>query len=325
MVKGASGGGKRARGIQRGVQRHKVKTILTPDDEPHRQHGRVSIPKGIPETDETNQDQIKNTVTQNEDHTMGNPQLLIVQKAKIQKNEPTLLGVRHATYFHLGRTLFATCSHACQKLRLVGFKQLANGTYVRQDLRDTILRFVLLFVGVAAMGHKICATVVVTARQGLGLQTCCCIAVSLYFINSFCVSLGVVARPGETADVINSWRHVFHLTGDDRLFGKPVPLEDILTVLKLLTAILLYQVIALAVSMASIAGPFTTMPVFLLPTIESFGLIPAAWPVPRLVWQLLVFPLEYAIFLQTALAGSLCGSIFIVSVGIQKFCVDRLG
>ena len=249
---------------------------------------------------------------------------MIVEKAKIPKLEPTLLGARHATYFYVGRKCFVAYSHPCQKLRLVGFKQLATGTYVSQDQRDTILWFILLMVVIVAMGHKIWATVVVTARQGLGLETCGCIAVSLYLINSFCVSLGVVARPVESADVLNSWRHVFDLTGDDRLVGKSVLLEDILTALKLLTVILLYQVVALVASMASIAGPFTTMPVFLLPTIESLGLVPAAWPVPRLVWQLLLFPLEYAIFLQAAMAGSLCGSIFIITVGIQKFCVDRL-
>ena len=137
-----------------------------------------------------------------------------------------------------------------------------------------------------------------------------CTSHLLIYVVSFCVSLGMVAKPNETMDLLNSWPFIFSCLKELR-GSTPCQYDDLSTSLKIIAVFVATQGIALAGALLSLA--FSRLPTCLFPTAERFGLIPDGL-LPRFEWQLVFFPLEYMMYLPPMFSTPLAISMLLMLV-----------
>ena len=53
--------------------------------------------------------------------------------------------------------------------------------------------------------HKTVGLVIIFFREELNIRTFMCTCLFLIYLSAFCVSLGMIAKPTETIDRLNSW------------------------------------------------------------------------------------------------------------------------
>ena len=147
-----------------------------------------------------------------------------------------------------------------------------------------------------------------------------CITLFLAYFDSVCVSLGVIIRPKETMDLLNSWPVILSCLKELR-HDVPSPFNDISESFELMALLLISQGIAVAAALFSLA--FSTLPACYFPLVESLGLIPDGL-LPRFAWQLIFFPLEYATVLPLMLIHSFAGGIIFIVVAVYKIYINEL-
>src|SRR4051794_30416992 len=119
----------------------------------------------------------------------------------------------------------------------------------------------------------------------------------------------------ETLDLLNSWQYILAacLEGRDAgASGEPMMsvFEDVPTRLKIFGVFVPGQAIALWGAMVPLVFP--DLPGCILPTLRRFGLITHGL-LPDLVWQIIMFPLEYASYLSPMLIATLAADIAFIT------------
>ena len=137
------------------------------------------------------------------------------------------------------------------------------------------------------------------------------------------LSLGVLVRPEETVDLLNSWPQILSCIQEIR--REPPRLssfDEVSTSVKTVDVLLVSQGIALVAAVITVITSNLTACLF--PLVKRLGIIPEGI-LPHFGWQLLFFPLEYLTYIPPMFITSLSGAILMVLVGVLKLCMQELG
>ena len=230
------------------------------------------------------------------------------------------LGIEESAYFSWGKRCFDFWFFCCQKLYLAPFTRTATGQYVPWDGKSKHIHYFTWFLMFLILLHKAWGLSIILLYEELKMETFLCISLFLVYFVPFCVSLGVIARPKETMDLLNSWPIILSCLKEVR-HDVSSPFDDMSEAFELIALLLMTQGIAVTAALLSLA--FSTLPTCYFPLLERMGLIPEA-VLPRFGWQLIFFPLEYATSLPAMLIGAFAGSIVLIVVGVFNIYTNEL-
>ena len=231
-----------------------------------------------------------------------------------------ILGVEESVWFSVGGKCFDFWFYWCEKLYLVPFTRTAGGIYVALDRKSQVIHYFVWFLKFLMLLHKAWGLGTMLVYEELKIETFMCISLFLIYFVSICISLGVVGRPKETMDLLNSWPYILSSLKELRN-DVPSEFEDLSEAFELVAQLLASQGVALAAALLSLA--FSTLPTCYFPAIESLGLIPEG-VLPRFAWQLIFFPLEYATYIPPMLIVPLNTSISLILVGVYRIYITEL-
>ena len=253
----------------------------------------------------------------------GVPKNKIRSKPQTNKSDGKrrVFGIEESVYFSLGKRCFDFWFFWSEKLYLAPFARTATGNkYVPLGGRRKDVHYFAWFFMFLMFLHKTWGLVVILLSQELKMETFMCISQFLFYFDTFCLSLGVIVRPQETMDLLNSWPILLSFLKELRN-DVPSPLDDISLALELIALFLMTQGVAVTSALLSLA--FSTLPTCYFPLVESLGLIPDG-VLPRFAWQLIFFPFEYVTALPAMLMESLAGSIILIVLGVYKLYTNEL-
>ena len=251
-------------------------------------------------------------------HKIQSKPLELTEGTKV--TERTVLGVGESVYFSLGKRCFDFFFCWSGKLYLVPFGRTASGQYVPLDKKSKLIHYLVWLVQFLMLLHKSWGLGVILLHGKLKVETFMCTSLFLVYFVGFCISLGVVAQPKETMDLLNGGPFMLSCLAELQN-NVPTPFDDVSEALKLIAAILVTQGIALVAALLSLV--FSNLPTCYFPLLESFGLIPQGW-LPRFAWQLIFFPLEYATYLPPMLIAPVAPSVLLVMVGVYRIYMNEL-
>ena len=239
---------------------------------------------------------------------------------KLKEGERTVLGVAESFYVSTAAKCFEFWFYCCGKLYLAPFTRTESGEYVPLDRKSKLIHSFVWLAKLLMLLHKLVGTVVILLREGLKIETFMCTSHLLIYLVSFCISLGMIARPKETIDLLNSWPYILSCLKEIRK-DVPSPFDDLSAALKIMAVLVATQGIAVAAALLTLA--FSTLPTCYFPAAEYLGLIPDGM-LPRFAWQLMFFPMEYLTYLPPMLSTPLCGSLFLILVGVHRMVGHEL-
>ena len=225
-----------------------------------------------------------------------------------------ILGLGEHFYLSIARKCVEVWLYWCSKLYLTPFTRTATGQYVPLDPRSKLIHFFVWFVKFLMLLHKLAGLTIILMYEELKIETFMCTSYFLIFLVSFGISLGMIARPKETMDLMNSWPYILSCLRELQNDELSV-FDDLSTALKITSVFLVTQGIAITAAFCSLV--FSTLPTCYFPTAESLGLIPHGL-LPRFAWQLLFFPLEYITNLPPMFSAPFAGSLILILVGVFK-------
>ena len=213
----------------------------------------------------------------------------------------------------MGKKCFEFWFYSCSKPYLVPFTRTPDGKYIPLDRKSKLIHHFVWFVKLVMLLHKLVGLASMLLYEGLKMETFMCTSHFLIYLVSFSISLSMIGRPMETMDLLNGFPLMLScLKGHRR--GVTM-FDDLSASFKLIAVLVVTQGIALPAALLSLT--FSTLPTCWFPTAESLGLIPDGL-LPRLAWQLIFFPLEYATYLPPMFSASLAGSLLGITVGVHK-------
>ena len=239
-----------------------------------------------------------------------------------KKDTSTLLGISKSSYSHCGAKCFDFLFHGCVIFHVVPFRRTPSGKYVPLDWKQKIAHYAVLSLWIVLTVQKPFVILRMLLHEELRIETFICVSLFVIHFVAFMISLGTLARPQETIEVLNSHPGVLSCIQEIR-HGKPRlnPFHDISASLQVVAAVLVAQGIAFAASIASLI--WSDLPACFFPMAESVGLIPAG-ALPRFAWQLMSFPVEYLAYLPAMFIAPLSGGILMTELGVLKLYLQEL-
>ena len=222
--------------------------------------------------------------------------------------------------FLLGIKSFEFLFYWCSKLYLAPFTRTETGEYVSLDRKSKGIHYLVWFIMFLALLHKIVVLAIMLSDEELKIEAFICASQFLVYFISFGVSLGMIARPKESMDLLNSWPYILSCLKEVRGDG-PSQFDDLSASLKLIAVVLAPQAIALGGPLLSLV--YSTIPTCYFPMAQSLGLIPEGL-LPRFTWQLIFSPLEYITYLPPMLSAPLSGSLLLILIGVLRMVCSEL-
>ena len=171
---------------------------------------------------------------------------------------------------------------------MLPFTRRVHGEYVPLDRKSTLIHYFVWFLKFLMLLHKFAGLATILFYEPPKIETFLCSCHFLIYFISFCISLGVVYRPKETMDLLNSWPLVLSCLKEIRQ-DVLSHFDDLSTAVKIITALATTQGIALTAGLLTLG--FRTLPTSYVRAADSLGLI-SDGIFPRFGWQLIFFPLE---------------------------------
>ena len=231
-----------------------------------------------------------------------------------------ILGIEESVYFSLGKRCFDFWFFGSDKLYLTPFTKTGNGQYVPLDAKAKFGHYSAWFLMFLILVHQLGGVALIVLCDELKIETIICITLFLTHLMPFCFSFGTIFRPEETMDLLNSWSVILSCLKEVR-GDVPSAFDDLSVALKLISGLLMTQLVAIIAALFSLA--FSTLPTCYFPVMESVGLIPEGL-LPRFAWQLLLLPLEYATALPAVLITALTGTIILIAVAVHRIFLSEL-
>ena len=233
---------------------------------------------------------------------------------KPKQGKRTVLGFGESVYVAFGRKSFEFLFYCCGKLYLAPFTRTESGEYVPLDRKSKLIHYFVWLVMFLTLLHKIVVLAMMLLFAELKTEAFICASQLLVYFISFGVSLGMIARPKESMDLLNSWPYILSCLKEVR-GDRPSQFDDVSASLKLIAVVLAPQAIALAGPLLSLV--YSSIPTCYFPMAESLGLIPDGL-LPGFAWQLIFSPLEYITYLPPTLSAPLTGSIGLTFIGVLR-------
>ena len=239
-----------------------------------------------------------------------------------KRDKKTFLGIHKSTYSEFGAKFFDLVFHGCVFFHVVPFRRTARGKYVPLDWKQKVVHYAVVILGVALTVQKPFAILKMLLYEDLRIETFICVSLFVIHFVAFMVSLGTLARPRQTMDVLNSNPGILSCVEEIR-HGKPClsPFHDVSASLQVIAMAFVTQGIAFAAAIASLI--WSDLPVCFFPIAENVGLI-ASGALPRFAWQLLFFPLEYLAYLPPMFIAPFTANVIIAELGVLKLYLTEL-
>ena len=233
------------------------------------------------------------------------------------------MGIYKASIIDFGAKCFDFLFHGCVFFHVVPLRRTASGKYITLHWKQKVVHYAVVGLWIALTVQKPSAILKLLLSKKLRIETFICGSLFVIHFVALMVSLGTLARPRETMEVLNSHPDILSCIEAIRL-GKPrlSPFNDISASLQVIVLVLVTQGIAFAGSISSLI--WSDLPVCLFPMAENIGLIPFSGVVPRLAWQLVFFPLEYLAYLPSMFIGAFTASIVVTEVAVFKLYLQEL-
>ena len=197
---------------------------------------------------------------------------------------------RRSKLSSFGEKCFKFKTLCCTKLHLVGFTSSATGKFVPASRKDQIWHYIVAAFFLALSIEKIWGTTQMFKNEELRVESFLCLCLALIYGGGILLSLGVVLRPKETIDLLNSWAHISDSLESIDPSSQSRPLDNIPTCLKVISSLLVTQGICLAVLLFSFC--MDDLPTFLFARVQRLGWLPEGL-LPRWAWQILFAPMEW--------------------------------
>ena len=201
-------------------------------------------------------------------------------------------GENRSKYFYYAQKCYEFTFAASRKFRLMGLTRTSSGQYVLSGRKDQILHCITIVLYLAVSYRNTMQAMTVILNEDLGAKSFLCLSQAAIFFIPLYMSVGVVLRPKETVDLLNSWSYVSIETDSGTKFH---PLNDMSASLKVIAAFTCCYGITTGTGFISTVR--SDLPMCVFPTLERFGLIPEGI-LPRFAWQILVVPVEWILYVS---------------------------
>ena len=180
--------------------------------------------------------------------------------------------------------------------------------------------FVLLLLAVS-MIHKFLIVVPRISSGTIDTTTFICIATFLCYLVAFSVSSSFLILTDETIDLIHCWPRILMYCAEEN--EEPVALvANTKTAVVVSSVAILAQTIAWGVSVFSFVFP--DLPATYIVMAGKVGLVPVASKIPRIMWKLLLWPLELMTYILPLFMAAWAPMILMIDIMVARNCVNQL-
>ena len=238
------------------------------------------------------------------------------------RDNSNFLGIYKSSIVDFGAKGFDFLFRGCVYFHVVPFRRDASGRYVPLDWKQKVVHYTVVSLWIVLTAQKPFAILNMLLYEEVRIETFICVSLFLVHFVAFMISFGVLARPSETMDVLNSHPQILSCI-NEVIHGKSrlSPFHDISASLQVMAVVLVTQFIAFGTAIISLI--WSHLPVCFFPMAEKAGLIPAG-VLPRLAWQLVFFPQEYLAYLPPMFIAPFTASIIIAELGVLKLYLQDL-
>ena len=224
-------------------------------------------------------------------------------------------------FFNFADACFKWYTKVNCKLLLVPYSVSKDGKLEKLSTEKLWIHYSLLSILVLSMLHKLVIFVSRVASGHLDTTTYICAATFLCYLVAFSISSACLILTDETMDMINGWPSILmYYSAKD---GERMSLvANTKTAIVISSLAVLAMTIAVAVSGFSIA--FRALPVTFLAAAEAAGLIPANTKLPRIFWKLLLWPLEFIMYLIPMFIAGWGAMVLMLLVIVVMNCAYQL-
>ena len=232
-------------------------------------------------------------------------------KARNLKLEPLLT--------QTGKHCFDLLAALCVRPQLVRFTKVPSGKYVlASSRRHRLAHNFVLAASWSSIAHQLTVCISRLVLNELDIPTLICISSFLIHFVPLCASVGIIRRAQETADLLNAWPQILSCLDETGSTGRKERQSQFARVsvcLKIIALTGFTTIAAFSAAVWSIA--FKDLPVFLLPLARKLGIVPDVKP--RILWQLIFFPIQLVAAVLPLGAG--CFTVAIIIMSLETFSV----
>ena len=171
------------------------------------------------------------------------------------------------------------------------------------------------------MVHQFTVVIPRWSSGRLDTTTFICTATFLCYLVAFSVSSSYLILPDETIDAKHGWPKILAYCAEED--QEPMPLIGNTKTAVVMSSLAILAM-AIAWNAAGITIVFNALPVSLLVTAEEAGLIPVTVKIPRIVWQLLFWPLELIMYILPMFMAAWGPMILMLNIMTAMNCVNQL-
>ena len=191
--------------------------------------------------------------------------------------------------------------------------------YVRGNLKRRLYHYMVTTLILASLIHKFWHFVTrFYEQESPDVETFMCMSLFMIHFVGWCNSLGLVYRPQETIQLMNTWKNLVESFDDS---GETSTYDDINSSLEILICVPLMAGVGLANGVVSLL--FSNLPVSMYPMSKAAGLIPDLGIHP-FFWQLAFFPMELILGSIAMFNAGFGGMVLQESIGVQRVCMTIL-
>ena len=228
------------------------------------------------------------------------------------------------TLFNIADYVFVTCFQVCCKRHVLPYTMRANGTLVINTAWKRILLHWAVLVAYAAITvHKLMAFMRQAQNsENMNVQTLMSLASLAGYAVPLSFSVSTLIKKQETCELVNTWSEFI------REFIPSCPdakarMPNIQTAVEILAMVpvLAFFVVALPATTVGFQG----IPGSFVFATDELGLIPRTLFVPHVVWRVLFWPLEVAVFYPLAILIGCTTMIVTRGLQVAFTCAHELG
>ena len=141
---------------------------------------------------------------QQKQHGVGKHKIAAKAIDEQKRDKSTLLGIYKSTYYDFGAKCFDFMFRGCVLFHVVPFRRTTSGNYVALHSKQKIFHYAVISLWAALTVQKPFLILNMVLYEEVRVETFICVSLFLIQFLAFMASLGTLAKPRETMDVLNS-------------------------------------------------------------------------------------------------------------------------